>query len=449
MERLKELEVAAEDARESLKGVLAAAAKGKRALTSEEREEAAKLTEEIEGLDATIKLEREQLEFDRTEALAVDETPAAVLHQRANGPGPGGRRYAELFGTPQTSSFKDAEEYFAAVHTSATRGFTDQRLLVPTAAMNEAVGSEGGFGVPEPLAAAWLDRGLESEVVRPRATVYPMTADTIKIPGWDDSSHAAGSVAGFSAYWKPELGTLTESTGKLRMIEMAALKLTTYTQTSNELLADGGQTFRDQLENKMGAAVSFFLDSAFLTGTGAGTPLGILNDPAVVSVAKETVPAQAADTVLLPNVLKMYARMYAGGYRNAVWLCNYNVIPQLYGMQSKVLNQAGAEWVGGSLAPFFTVGANGQMRLLNLPVIPTEKLPTLGDKGDLVLADLSQFIISLRQDVQLEASRHAGWSTDSTYYRCIVRCNGMGSWKSPLTPKTGDTLSWVVTLDAR
>jgi HK97 family phage major capsid protein len=118
-------------------------------------------------------------------------------------------------------------------------------------------------------------------------------------------------------------------------------------------------------------------------------------------------------------------------------------------MQSKVLNQAGTEWVGGAQTPFFSVGANGAMTLLGLPVVPTEKLPTLGQQGDIVLADLSQYVIGLRADIRVDASNGPGFSTDSTYVRCIVRVNGCGSWNAPLTPKTGDTLSWVVALAIR
>jgi len=132
-----------------------------------------------------------------------------------------------------------------------------------------------------------------------------------------------------------------------------------------------------------------------------------------------------------------------------VWICNYNVVPQLYTMQHKVLNQAGTEWVGGSQTGYFNVGANGAMTLLGLPVIPTEKLPTLGDQGDIALVDLSQYAIGLRQSITIEASRHAGWSTDSTFYRAILRVAGCGTWNAPLTPKVGDTLSWVVVLAAR
>ncbi len=38
------------------------------------------------------------------------------------------------------------------------------------ASMVEGTPSSGGFSVPEPLAAKWLDDSLQGEVIRPRAT---------------------------------------------------------------------------------------------------------------------------------------------------------------------------------------------------------------------------------------------------------------------------------------
>jgi HK97 family phage major capsid protein len=316
------------------------------------------------------------------------------------------------------------------------------------ASMGEAVGSEGGFAVPDQFVSAWLDTGLESEVVRPRATVYPMTSESISIPAWDDSSHAANTIAGFRSYWQAELSALTESSGKLRAIQVKAEKNVAYCQVSNELLSDS-PTVAAQIERKAGEAVSFILDTAFISGSGAGQPHGILNDPAVALVAKETVPAaQPADTICLENLVKMYSRMYSGGHKRAAWLTNYNCLPELYRMSNRILNAAGNDWVGGSQSGLVNVAADGSMTILGRPVIASEKLPTLGDRGCLCFVDLSQYLVFIRQDIRAESSRDAGFGSDSTYFRIVTRVNGLGSWAAPLTPKVGaGTLSWIVVLD--
>jgi len=426
------------------------------------RHEQASLKAQLGALLATV--DKEKRPFTETERAQADELEARVrklgqeidatlaeLDRERNAPayapegGHVARRFADMFpGLSAASSFERPADFLAAVHAAVTTGAHDPRLF---AAMGGAPPTSGGFAVPSPLAAAWLDSGLEAEVVRPRATVYAMEADTLDIPGFEDYDHSGGSIAGFKAYWQAELASQTPTDGKLRKITLAALKAMVSTQVSNELLADGGQSFADTLERKMAEAVSWTLDDRFLNGTGVGQPLGILNDPALITVSKES--AQAASTFVLENALKMYERLYPGGYGRAVWIVNHSVIPQLYGMHLKIKNVAGTEAVGGSLTPYFTIDAKGGMRLLNMPVVVTEKTPALTNKGDVILADISQYAIGLRAEVSLEASRHAGWATDSTHYRAVVRVAGMGTWAKPLTPKGGTTRSWCVALEAR
>lgn len=445
-ERITKIRAEKSQARVELRELLAGATKDKRPLTDDERGSSDRLTRQLQAIEAEL------LDHDR-HAPAMDKpadagSAAAVVRQRQSGAGAAGRKFADLFpeAAAQPSPFASLGEYFAAVHGTVLTGAHDPRLAI-LAAMNESVGSQGGFAVPAPLAAAWLDAGLESEVVRPRATVYPMVSDSLEIPSFDDFDHSGGSIAGFKAYWTGELADQAVTEGKLRKLTLRAKKLLVATQVSNELLADGGQTFADQLEGKMSAAVSWTLDDRFLNGTGAGQPLGLLNDPALITVSKEA--SQAASTFVLENALKMYERLYPGGFARGVWVVNHSVIPQLYALHLKIKNVAGSENVGGSLTPYFTIAADGAMKLLGLPVITTEKTPALSSRGDVLLADFSQFAVGIRADILLENSRHAGWTSDSTYYRAVLRVEGAGTWAKPLTPKAGSTRSWAVVLEAR
>ena len=93
---------------------------------------------------------------------------------------------------------------------------------------------------------------------------------------------------------------------------------------------------------------------------------------------------------------------------------------------------------------------NGQLRILTRPVIFSEKLPALGSLGDILLVDLSQYVIGLvRGGMRIDKSQHVRFSTDETTWRTVVRVDGMGTWSKPFTPKSGSTLSPFVTLAAR
>jgi HK97 family phage major capsid protein len=88
--------------------------------------------------------------------------------------------------------------------------------------------------------------------------------------------------------------------------------------------------------------------------------------------------------------------------------------------------------------------------LLGRPVIETEFNATLGDKGDIVLADLSEYAM-IDRDVQAASSIHLQFLTDQVAYRFVYRCDGQPKASAPLTPYKGtsNTLSSFVTLNER
>jgi len=185
------------------------------------------------------------------------------------------------------------------------------------------------------------------------------------------------------------------------------------------------------LLSAIGSTIGFKLDEAFLTGTGAGTPLGVINDLSLISINKEV--GQAADTITYPNLANMFARMYSGGRTRAVWVCNNAAIPQLLHLTIPV-------GTGGSHISVMTRGPEG-FEMLCRPAIFAEKLPTLGDAGNIIFVDFSQYTIGLRHDVRLDASSHVLFATDEVAFRSIVRADGRGSWKEAITPVNGDSLS--------
>ena len=113
--------------------------------------------------------------------------------------------------------------------------------------------------------------------------------------------------------------------------------------------------FAAEFQPALVMALSYSLDHVIVRGTGAGQPLGLLNDVAMLTVAAEG--GQAADTFLFVNAVKMYSALYAGGVARSAWIMHPTVIPQLLTMQNVVKNVAGTENVGGTSA--VTVGSDG------------------------------------------------------------------------------------------
>lgn len=307
------------------------------------------------------------------------------------------------------------------------------------AQMIEGILSAGGASVPDPLSAKWLDDSLPNEVIRPLATVWPMTSSSRKIPGWDGADQSSNYFGGFDLEFLAETGTGSKQTGTLRLIQLTAHKGGIFCDISSELDEDG-QGFPSQLETAIKKSLGLGMDYYFLQGSGAGQPLGILNDNAIISCAKEA--GQAADTITFQNVCDMFARMYPAGRGKAVWIANETCIPKLLTGMTVDIGTAGS-WVN------VFKESNGKFSLLGRPVIFSPNLPVVGDANDIIFVDLSQYAIGIRRDMKLEKSNIPSWTQDLVSYRILVRFDGMGTWQSAMTPKNGDTLSWAVGLAER
>jgi HK97 family phage major capsid protein len=401
--------------------------------------------EAYEKAEAEAKEIKLDIEFDRNQpgpvALRVDPAvPFSGGRSRESSRTPAGdKSFKGMFYGSQApkvldkGGFNDSEEFLRIV----ASGRYDGRLVNT---FTEGVPAGGGFAVPEEMAAQWLDSSLPSEIIRPRAQVWPMKSQTRKVPAWDDFDHSDGETfGGLKMEWLGEGGTGTAQTGALRQIQLVAKKGAIFVSISNEALADG-MGLGQQLEQAMKGAVTFGMDNAFIAGSGAGQPLGILNAPSVIEVSKET--GQDAATINYENICAMFARMYGKGLTRGVWLANSTTLPQLMQLNLPV-------GTGGAPMSILKESADGSFSLLGRPVLFNEFMPALGSAGDICFCDLSQYYIGLRKDLSIDKSNAPGWTEDEMSLRVIVRFDGMPTWSSVLTPLNGDTVSWAVTLAAR
>lgn len=295
-------------------------------------------------------------------------------------------------------------------------------------------GPSGGYQVPEELAAMLIDKSLEDEIVRPRATVYPMMSETKNISAWAGENHTANVYGGFVGTWMGENQTQDIQTGKMRLKKMTAQKLGIYTEASREVLSDG-MDFGTQIGGALTKAIGFYLDSAFLAGNGVSKPLGVINSQSRVKVMRDSTGVYYSD------VVSMFGRLHPACHKTAVWICNYETLPRLMKMKD---DSSSLVW-----SPVHAYGISGPVptSLFGKEIIFTEKLPGLGYTGDVVLCDLSQYAIGLRQELVLEKSNVPGWLRDTESFRAIMRVDGGELWKDPVTPANGsETLSWAVCL---
>jgi len=345
-----------------------------------------------------------------------------------------------LFGeSTDTAGFASIGEYLQVVGS----GCLEPRLS-NLATNQEGVPAKGGFHVPEGFQNAFIDDVLEQTVFVQLCRAFRMTTETLKIPGIDGFDHTTGTYGGLDPDWVGELPTLTEQDIESRLITFKAKKCMGLNRSSNDLLSDAPD-WENHVYRGLVASTAFKLDYACLRGDGAGKALGCLNADSRIAVAKET--SQTAATIWYSNLVSMFARLHPASYKTARWFFNPTCIPQL--MQLNLHQDAGSgSLVGDGVYPAFRE-RDGKFTIFGRPADPTEKLPVLGTEGDIMLADPQMYGLAVRQDITIERSAHAGFQTDSTYFRSKMRADGMPLWPEAVTPKHGDTLSWCVTLATR
>ena len=335
--------------------------------------------------------------------------------------------------------WKTFGDYLAAISPQSIRANGVPKVLND---LSEAIGGDGGFLVPEEFRAELLRLSLETAVVRPRARVIPMALSSVRIPAIIDTSHATTVFGGVNILWAAEAAALSTVTQpSFGQVLLAAKKLTGYTIASNELLADSAISLEALILALFAEALAYFEDDAFIAGTGAGQPLGVLNAAALVSVAKET--AQAATTLIYANLVKMFSRALPQSMGRGVWYCHPDVFPQLAQLSLDVGTGGSAVWVtniaGGPPATIF-----------GRPVVFTEKSETLGTAGDITFADFGYYLIGDRQAISMAASPHANFTTDEMTWRFVQRVDGRPWLLSALTPRNGtNTMSAFVNLATR
>lgn len=302
------------------------------------------------------------------------------------------------------------------------------------------VPSDGGFLIPEQFRSDLMMVALEHSIMRPRATVIPMSSQTLAIPAVDDTTHAGGTVfGGVQTFWVDESTQPSESSGKFSQVKLDAKKLMAYLTAPQELVADA-PAFNAYLNQVLPQALAFEEDYRFIQGTGEGQPLGFLNGGGVVTAS--AVAGQGSNTIIVDNLAAMFSRLLPSSLMNAIWIADIGTFSQL-----ALLAVQGP--LGGSTPVWMNNGVIGAppMAIYGRPLFFTEKCPALGSAGDITLIDPSFYLVGDRQAVTASSSEHFAFGTDKIAYKIIERVDGRPWLQQAITPRNGgNTLSAYVNL---
>lgn len=422
--------------------------------STEERDEAKALRTEVETLKGEVAALEAQAAED-TALLAAGNVASDFLAQSAGrvtqpdtlaNTGTGTR--IEPVAPPQFRSLGEQLQAIAMAGMYPERN--DQRLrwesLAPaTGGAVASVPSDGGYLIQKDFVTELMNKTSEMSNLWSRVRKIPVSSnsDGLKLVTINETSRATGSRwGGVQVYWGAEADAATAKKPAFRLMELELKDLIGLAYATDRLLQDAA-AIEAVFMQAFSEEISFMLDDAVYNGDGAGKPLGLMNAPCIVSVAKET--GQPATTLVKENIDKMWSRMWARSRANAVWFINQDIEPQLDGMKHDIGTGGVPVYLpagGLSQSPFAT--------LKGRPVIPIEHAATLGTTGDIMLADLTQYIGIEKGGVQADSSIHVRFTTNERTFRFITRADGQPLWNSALTPFKGSaTKSPFVKLDTR
>lgn len=293
-----------------------------------------------------------------------------------------------------------------------------------------AVPSDAGFLIQADFTTALLPQIQDNSILYSKCWNITVGADKngLRAPIIDETSRVTGSrYGGITVYRKneaPDLSTLG-SKPKFALLELFLEDLFGVCFATEDMLADA-TALESIIMTVFPAEMGFVLDDEIIRGSGAGRMLGILNSNAVYAVDKES--GQGAATIEIENIVKMISHMPSRSFAKAEWFINQDVLPQLYTLTLgtfPVYMPPG----GASSTPYGT--------LYGKPINVIEQADTVGTKGDILLMDLSQYIVIDKGGVDAQQSIHVKFLTDERAFRFKMRNNGQPAWKKYKTPYKG------------
>jgi len=301
---------------------------------------------------------------------------------------------------------------------------------------NELIPSEGGFLV-ETDKGGLLDLGaVATGLLSQRCFQVPCSggSNSLELNLIDETSRATGSrYGGIQVYMKAEADTVTASKPKFREGVWKLKDCMGIFYATGDLLKDAPQM--TAVVNKwFPAEFGFKIDDEIVRGVGAGHLSGIVPAACTVTQAVETGQnrSTSVNKILYENIVRMYARLLSSSDSKAVWFVNRALLPHIMLMTI----------VGGTAStPVFLPpgGATGSpyMTLLGKPIIPIEQCEAPGTAGDIIFADLSEYLLLTKGGIDAQSSIHVRFLYDEMTYRWIYRFDGAPIRNKVLTPYKG------------
>lgn len=418
------------------------------ALTDEQRTQARADFARLEALHETnaadIKAEERVRDLERNyqparPAADADGQAAAAAAARA------GVQVKERFEDDPKRGFKNHTDQLSAIMKAGQTGIVDNRLKPLAAAGSDEQSGHtdpyGGFLLAPAFAPGILSVPAEIDPTAGRVTALPMQNSRIIINARVDKNHTSSVSGGLTVARVPAAKAATTSRQEFEQVELVAHDLVGAAFATSRILKESPASFMALMQAGFGDEFAAKKLDERLNGSGAGEFQGVINADCTIVVSKEQ--AQTADTILFENVNKMAARCWR--YGSSIWLVNHDALPQVTTLYMPI-------GTGGERVPIYAPGNEDAPfgTLLGRPIFPTEFCRTVGDKGDIVLGNWSQYLEGNFGGVEEARSIHVRFLEREECFLFVEMNDAKPWWRSALTPKySTTTLSPFVVLQAR
>jgi len=422
MSKLLELRTKKAESITAMEALLKLVEDESRDFTEDEETRYSELESGLDELDTQIKAE--EVKEERAQKIEREKEELKKLK-----PLPTNTRI-EPGDNPEWRSFG---EFLHAVRTNDPNNPADKRLQ-ESRVQQMKNGTSGGFAIPDQFRPELLMVDPQAAVIRPRATVIPAGSppdSEISMPALDQSA-SQNMYGGVTIYHQGESDSITESSMTIRKIALKPNKLTGYMTASNEVL-NNWDAAGALIPRMMRTAMTGAEDTDFMTGDGVNKSVGLLNLAAGIDYSRAT-----ASQIAYADVYNMMARFRQIG-ASPVWITSRTTYPQLVQIadaSSRAIWQASA--VEGM-----------PDRLMGYPVVFADRSPALGSKGDLMLCDLSAYLIKDGSGPAVAVSEHFRFQNDEVAFRLTWHVDGQSWLNGPiaLEGSTSNTVSPFVILN--
>jgi HK97 family phage major capsid protein len=263
----------------------------------------------------------------------------------------------------------------------------------------------GGYGMtlPTGMSEFVFDRARTTQGPWSRCNWRAITEREWLMPAVAETARTNGNRwGGIQAYWGVGEASPTPSTQpSVASIRFTPHDLRIYTPGISRDLWDDAVKIQLWFEYVAQSEMRFQIENGMINGPGAGIttggaptvppigsvvgPQGVVNAACTVVVAKQS--GQSVSTIQAINIDQMWSAIAAGSKENAVWHCNDDTLQ--YIDQLAVSGQ----FPEGLYFPRGYFG-NQYATLKGANIIPSECCPVIGNVGDLICVDWSDYYLT-------------------------------------------------------